>query len=67
MNRNRSTIAVAVVGTVLFFIVLMAGTILTGFMATDDTEKAVESVSLLYLDELAGRREQGPYHHKIRK
>ena len=60
MNRtkSKSTITIAIVGTSIFVLVLTVGTILTGLMAKKDTEKAVEAVSLLYLDELAGRREQ---------
>ena len=60
MNRTRrnSTITIAIIGTSIFVLVLTIGTILTGLMAKKDTEKAVEAVSLLYLDELAGRREQ---------
>ena len=57
-TRKNSTITIAVVGTSIFVLVLAVGTILTGLMAKQDTEKAVEAVSLLYLDELAGRREQ---------
>ena len=59
MNRtkSKSTITIAIVGTSIFVLVLTVGTILSGLMAKKDTEKAVEAVSLLYLDELAGRRE----------
>ena len=57
-TANKSTITIAIVGSLIFALVLTVGTIQTGFLATKDTEKAVESVSLLYLDELAGRREQ---------
>ena len=57
-TRSQSTFTIAIVGTIIFVLILTAGTILTGLMASKDTEKAVESVSLLYLDELAGRREQ---------
>jgi hypothetical protein len=39
-------------------LVLVAGTIWMGQSAKKATEDAVRSVSLLYLDELAGRREQ---------
>ena len=38
--------------------ILVFGTIWMGNVARNDTESAVRSVSLLYLDELAGRREQ---------
>ena len=57
-TRNKSTITIAVIGSIVFVLVLTVGTILSGYMATNDTEKAVETVSLLYLDELAGRRER---------
>ena len=57
-TRSKSTITIAIIGSIVFVLVLTIGTIFTGFMASKDTEKAVESVSLLYLDELAGRREQ---------
>ena len=56
-QKKRTTIIAVVVGFVLIFI-LVVGTIWTGSMARADTESAVRSVSLLYLDELAGRREQ---------
>lgn len=60
MNRTKynSTITIALIGTSVFILVLTVGTILSVFMAKKDSEKAVEAVSLLYLDELAGRREQ---------
>ena len=57
-TRNKSTVTVAVIGGIIFILVLTVGTILTGLMATNDTTKAVEAVSLFYLDELAGRREE---------
>ncbi|MBQ5423284.1 MAG: response regulator [Clostridiales bacterium] len=57
-TASKSTIAIAIVGSIIFAVVLTVGTIQTGLLATKDTEKAVEAVSLLYLDELAGRREQ---------
>lgn len=57
-TRNKSTVTVAVIGGIIFILVLTVGTILTGLMATNDTTKAVEAVSVFYLDELAGRREE---------
>ena len=48
----------AIIGSVIVALILIFGTILTGNSASEDTEKAVRNVSLLYLDELAGRREQ---------
>ncbi len=55
MNRtkSKSTVTIAIVGTSIFVLVLTVGTILSGLMAKKDTEKAVEAVSLLYLDGLA--------------
>ncbi len=46
-------ISVAIVAAVL-----VLGTLWVGQNASSDTEEAVRSVSLLYLDELAGRRER---------
>ena len=58
-NGRKNRIAqIAVFGCILVAAILIFGTIWTGRSATRDTEKAVRSVSLLYLDELAGRREQ---------
>ncbi len=48
----------AVIGSVIVAIILVLGTFWTGKNAGKDTETAVRTVSLLYLDELAGRREQ---------
>ena len=57
-KRNRNILTAALVGGVLIAFILVIGTIWTGRSAQADTEKAVHAVSLLYLDELAGRREQ---------
>ena len=57
-NRQKGiTLAASLGGLVLVFI-LVFGTLWVGNTARNDTESAVRSVSLLYLDELAGRREQ---------
>ena len=56
--RSKKTVAVAVVGGLIVMLVLVLGSIWTGQVAKRDTETAVHSVSLLYLDELAGRRGQ---------
>ena len=53
-GKSNKTIRVAVIGSIVFVLVLTLGTILTGLLATKDTMEAVESVSMLYLDELAG-------------
>ncbi len=57
-NRSRNTVAVAIAGGLIVMLVLVLGTIWMGQNAKRDTDTAVNSVSLLYLDELAGRREQ---------
>ena len=57
-NRNHRTTLIATVGGIALVIILVFGTIWVGNSARRDTESAVRSVSLLYLDELAGRREQ---------
>ncbi|MBQ8159530.1 MAG: response regulator [Clostridia bacterium] len=59
MNSSRKgTRGIALAGSIVLLIVLVLGTIWMGQSARTDTEAAVRSVSLLYLDELAGRREQ---------
>ena len=57
-RKENGTVKLAVLGGILVAVILIAGTIWTGRTARRETEKAVRSVSLLYLDELAGRREQ---------
>ena len=56
-RQKGITLASAIGGIILVFI-LVFGTMWMGSNARNDTESAVRSVSLLYLDELAGRREQ---------
>jgi len=58
MKKRRGIIQVAILGALLVAVILIAGTFWMGRKAKQDTEDAVRSVSLLYLDELAGRREQ---------
>ena len=57
-KRNNNMVTVGLIGGVILAFILVAGTIWMGQSAKRDTEAAVHSVSLLYLDELAGRREQ---------
>ena len=56
--RKNHTATIAIVGSLVLALILVAGTIWMGQNAKKDTEEAVRTVSLLYLDELAGRREQ---------
>ncbi len=57
-GKKTSVMTAAVIGGISVVIILLAGTIWTGKNASRDTETAVRNVSLLYLDELAERREQ---------
>ena len=57
-SRKRNLTLIAAIGGVLLALILIFGTMWMGRAARDDTQAAVRSVSLLYLDELAGRREQ---------
>ena len=55
-EKKNHTATIAVVGSLILAIILVAGTMWMGAHARQDTEEAVRSVSLLYLDELVGRR-----------
>jgi signal transduction histidine kinase/DNA-binding response OmpR family regulator len=57
MAKNRTTLTV-IIGSFLLACIVIAGTLRMGQSAKKDTDAAVRSVSLLYLDELAGRRDQ---------
>lgn len=56
-NKRKNTIPIIAFGSILLAVILIVGTIWMGQSAKKDTETAVHSVSLLYLDELADRRE----------
>lgn len=59
MDNSRKPIRIIVAtGVAIILIILVAGTIWMSHAARQDTDKAIRKVSLLYLDELAGRREQ---------
>ena len=57
-DKKNKTLSVVVIGGICVILIIIIGTFWTGQNASKDTELAVHSVSLLYLDELAGRREQ---------
>ena len=57
-NKKGNTTVIAIIGAALVIVILVFGTIWIGQSAGKDTQKVARSVSLLYLDELAGRREQ---------
>ena len=56
--KNKKGLFAAIIGSFMIAAILVIGTYWSGQKAQQDTEKAVSSVSKLYLDELAGRREQ---------
>ena len=57
-EAHKGIVREAVIGSVIVAAILLFGTIITGRNASEDTEAAVHAVSLMYLDELAERREQ---------
>ncbi|MBQ3418470.1 MAG: response regulator [Ruminococcus sp.] len=57
-GKRNYTATVTFVGSVVLALVMVAGTLWMGQSTQRDTEKAVRTVSLMYLDELADRREQ---------
>ena len=57
-KHKLSFIPIAAIGCVIIAVILTIGTLGLGRIAGNDTKAAVRNVSLLYLSELAGRREQ---------
>ena len=57
-GQNANTTRIVVIGSCIVIVLLVFGTIWVQRSARKDTSEAVGSVSLLYLNELAGRREQ---------
>ncbi len=56
--KKNNTARVAILCSLIIAVIVVLGTVWAGQSAKRDTEQAVRTVSLLYLDELAGRREQ---------
>ena len=56
--KKNNSLRIAVVGILVVMLILVVGTALMGQSARQASDEAVRTVSLLYLDELAGRREQ---------
>jgi len=56
--RNSNTARIAIIGSLIIALIIVLGTIWVVRSAQSDNEKAVRAVSVLYLEELAGRREQ---------
>ncbi|MBR3326604.1 MAG: response regulator [Atopobiaceae bacterium] len=57
-TSGKNVMLMAVIGGVVILAVFLLGTVWSVNTAARETNDAVRSVSLLYLDELAGRREQ---------
>ena len=57
-RRKKRTVWLVTLCGVAAAVLLVLGTLWVGLGARNDTDRAVREVSLLYLDELAGRREQ---------
>ena len=57
-SRRNKTTGIAIIGSFVIALIMVLGTIWVIQSAHEDNERAAQSVSVLYLDELAGRREQ---------
>jgi len=57
-KKNNRSIQIAIVGIIIVMLILVLGTVWMGQRVRTASGEAVRTVSLLYLDELAGRREQ---------
>ena len=57
-DKNNATTKIAIIGSIIIALFLIVGTLWIGQQAKMDNDRAVRIVSTLYLDELAGRREQ---------
>ena len=57
-TRARKTMIVTIAGTLVLLLILVLSSVWMGMSARQNATHAVRSVSDLYLDELAGRREQ---------
>ena len=57
-DRKSNPVRLAVIGIIVVMLLLVLGTMLMGQRARTASGEAVRTVSLLYLDELAGRCEQ---------
>ena len=57
-KKDNKLLSTAIIGSAIIAAILILSTFLLGNKAGNDTKSAVRNVSLLYLSELAGRREQ---------
>ncbi len=58
MELGKHKLLISIITGAIVLAILITGTIWMAHSAKRDTEQAVQSVSMFYLDELAGRREQ---------
>ncbi len=58
MKNKKKTVWFITISSIIIGLILVLGTIWLGISTRRDTQSAVQIVSNLYLDELAGRREQ---------
>ncbi len=59
MKKSKiNTVGLITAGSLIIVVILVLGTLWVGHSTRKDTDEAVRTVSLLYLDELAGRREK---------
>ncbi len=57
-KKGNKILSTSIIGCLIVALILIVGTFNLGQKAGKDTRVAVRNVSLLYLSELAGRREQ---------
>lgn len=58
MKTLGKTTMITIIGSLVLVIILVLSSIWTSRVANKDTQKAVSTVSRLFMDELAGRREE---------
>ncbi len=57
-TEQKNIVKEFVIGALIVLVIFIVGTFWMGSSVSQDNEEAVRTVSLMYLDELAGRREQ---------
>jgi len=58
--RKGKATRIAIIGSIFIALIMVLGTFWIAQSARKDNERAVRTVSLLYLNELAGRRTEEP-------
>ena len=57
-KETKKATSISIIGGIIVLIIMIIGIIIMGHKVSEDTNAAVKKVSLMYLDELAGRRGQ---------